>query len=77
MAIYGDSFESLIKPDLREEFEKTSTTGSSFPSRRKGNVHPDFSRLNSREIKLLVFPANRIVWKNLHQNRHLDKSSSV
>ena len=75
MAISGDSFEELIKPDLREEFEKDKYNWFITPT-APGNVCPDFSRLNSREIKSLVSVANRIAWKNVYQNHHLDKSNS-
>ena len=77
MAISGDSFEALIKPDLREEFEKTSTTGSSPQEHPKGNVRPDFSRLNSRETKSLAFAVSRIVLKNFQQIQLQARSSSA
>ena len=76
MAISGDSFEALIKPDLREEFENDKHNWFVTPQEHpKENVHRDFSRLNSRETKSLAFAVSRIVLKNLHRN-HLQVMSS-
>ena len=55
MAISGDSFEELIKPDLHEEFENDKHNWFVTPKAPQGNLHPDFSRLNSRETKSLAF----------------------
>ena len=49
LAISGDSFEALIKPELREEFEKANTTGSSLYSRRKENVFLDSLKSSLKE----------------------------
>ena len=44
LGISAENVEDLIKPKLREEFEKTSTTGSSLQERPKENVRPDSSK---------------------------------
>ena len=73
MEISGDSFESLIKPDLREEFEKDNHNWFVTPLAPQGNVLLDFSRLNSRETLLLFPVANRIVQNFLLLKIHLVK----
>ena len=71
MAISGDSFESLIKPDLREEFENDKQ------ERQKENVLMDFSRSNSRETRSLVFAVSRIVLNVMQLKIQPVKSSSL
>ena len=77
MAISGDSFESLIKQDLREEFENEKHNWFVTPRAPKENVHPDFSRLNSRETRSLVFAVSCIVLNFLLLKIHPVKSSSL
>ena len=77
MAVSGDSFEELIKPELRKEFDNDKTTGSSLHSRPKENALPDFSKSSLKATKSLVFVANRIAQKNLHRNHLQVKSSSL
>ena len=77
MAISGDNFKQLIKPELREESKKTSTTGSSLHLLPKENIHPDFSKSNLKVTKSLVFVTNRIVQKNLQQIHLQVKTSSA
>ena len=77
MAISRDSFEQLIKPDLRDEFENDKHNWFVTPKRRRENVLLDFSRLNSRETRSLVFAVNRIVLNFLLLKIHPVKSSSL
>ena len=73
MAISGDSFESLIKPDLHEEFQNDKHNWFITP-----RAPPrDFSRLNLRETKSLAFVVSRIVLKNFQQIQLQAKSSSA
>ena len=75
MAISGHSFEELIKPELREQFEKTSTTGLLLHLLPKENIHPDFSKSNLKATKSSVFAVSHIALKNLHLI-HLQVKSS-
>ena len=77
MAISGDSFEELIKPELREEFEKDKHNWFVTPLLPKENVHPDFSKSNLKATKSLVFAVSRIAWKTLHLIHLQVKSSSL
>ena len=78
MAISEDSFESLIRNQIFvKNLKKTSTIGLSLQERPKGNVRPDFSRLNSREIKSLVSVVSRTVQNFLLLKIHPVKSSSL
>ena len=78
MAISGDSFESLIKPDLREEFENDKQNWFVTTRALQGKRTPvDFSRLNSRETRSLVFAVSHIVLNFLLLKIHLVKSSSL
>ena len=77
MAISGDNFESLIKPDLREEFEKDKHNWFVTPLAPKENVLLDFPRLNLRETRSLLFAVNRIVLNFLLLKIHPVKSSSL
>ena len=79
MAISGDNFESLKLSNqiFVKNSKKTNTTGSSLHSRPKENVLLDFSRLNLRKTRSLVFAVNRIVLNFLLLKIHPVKSSSL
>ena len=77
MAIFGDSFEALIKPKLIKRPKMTSTTGLSPEECLKGNICSDFSRLNLRETKSLAFASSPIVLKNFQQIQLQARSSSA
>ena len=76
MAISGDSLESLIKPELHEEFEKDKHNWFVTPRVPQGKHTPGLFKVEFEGGKLSVFVANRITQKNLHQILPLDKSSS-
>ena len=77
MTMSGDSFEELIKPELREEFEKDKHNWFVTPLAPQGKRHPDFSKSNLKVTKSLVFAVSRIAWKNLHLIHLQVKSSSL
>ena len=77
MAIAGDSFESLIKPELREEFEKDKHNCLLLQVCPKENLLPASLKSSLRETKSLTFAVSLIAWKNFHLIQLQVKSSSL
>ena len=53
MAISGDSFESLIKPDLREEFEKDKHNWFVTPRALQGKRTPGLFKVEFEGDKII------------------------
>ena len=53
MAISGDSFESLIRPDLREEFEKDKHSWFVAPRAPQGKRTPGLFKVESEGDKII------------------------
>ena len=77
MAISGDIFESLIKPELKEEFEKDKHNWFVTPVMPQGKCTSGLFKVEFKVTKSLAFVANCIAKKNLHQNYLQVNSSSL
>ena len=77
MAISGDSFEELIKPDLRKEFEKDKHTWFVTPRVPQGKRMPRLLKVKFKGDKIISLCSKSYSMENLRQNHHLDKSNSV
>ena len=77
MAISGDNFEQLIKPELCEEFEKDKHNWFVTPLAPQGYRTPGLFKVEFKGDKIISLCSKSYCMEKLHQNRHLGKLNSV
>ena len=77
LGISAESFEALIKPELREEFEKDKRNWFVTPLAPQGKRTAGLFNVEFKGDKSLDFVVNRIAQNCFLLKIHLDKSSSV